>query len=332
MRTLYLPLSLAHIAVCAAKNGLYGLGLLKPKRAPLPVISVGNITLGGSEKTPLCVSLLSCLLDSGMRPALVTRGYRGSWEKHGGLLSDGTRLQGTWEEAGDEPVMVARSCPRAGVFIGKDRLDSCIKARRLGFDVAVLDDGFQHRRLHRDLDIVLYDPAAKTAQREPVAALRRADILLVRSGPKARFGILRSRIPGGAKVFTYEVQPESLVRVQSGQTRPLVLLKDKRVLAFCGIARPERFRASLERAGILPLGLLAFADHHPYRALSRARILKKAASLNADAVVTTEKDAVKTGDLEAFLGIPVYFLRIRLAVDDGFDSTILASLRKIRHP
>lgn len=332
MQTLLLPASLAYRAVCAVKNRLHSLGMLTPRRAPLPVISVGNIAFGGSEKTPLCMALLTCLLDSGMRPALVTRGYRGLWEKRGGLLSDGTELHGTWKEAGDEPVMVALSCPRAGVFIGKDRLDSCIKARRLGFDVAVLDDGFQHRRLDRDLDIVLYDPAIRTALREPVAALRRADILLVRKGHTTEFDGLRCLIPSGAKVFAYQVQPESLVRLQGGQTWPLTQLKDKRVLAFCGIARPERFQASLERAGIAPLDLLIFADHHPYPSRSKAKILKEAAAMNADAVVTTEKDAVKTDDLAALLRIPVYSLRIRLDVDNGFDSTILASLHNTLHP
>lgn len=331
MRTLLVPLSLVHRAVCVAKNGLYNLGLLKPRKAPLPVISVGNIAFGGSEKTPLCMALLSFLLDSGMRPALVTRGYKGLWEKQGGLLSDGTQLHGTWKEAGDEPIMVARKCPRAGVLIGKDRLDSCIQASRLGFDVAVLDDGFQHRCLHRDLDIVLHDPAVRTALREPVAALGRAEIILVRKSQTAGQAQLRIRIPNQAQVFAYEVQPESLVRLRNGQAEPLTLLQDKRVLAFCGIARPERFRASLERAGISPLDILSFADHHPYPSRSTTKIAKKALGLNADAIVTTEKDAVKMGDLDALSRIPVFYLKIRLEVDDGFDSVILNLIHKTQH-
>src|SRR4030042_1951907 len=124
------------------KNFLYDRGVFKPRRAPLPVISVGNISLGGTEKTPLAMELLSGLLALGRRPALISRGYKGRWEKTGGVLSDGRSILGTWQDAGDEPCLIARSFPAVGVYVGKNRLTSCRRAAGAGVDIAGLDDGF----------------------------------------------------------------------------------------------------------------------------------------------------------------------------------------------
>jgi tetraacyldisaccharide 4'-kinase len=167
MKILVLVFSLFSRFVSRIKNFLYDVNILKPKRAPLPVISVGSIFLGGTEKTPLAMEILGWLLERGRRPALVSRGYRGQWEKEGGLVSNGAGLFASWEQSGDEPLMVARAIPRAGVFVGKDRLDSCRRAKDMGFEIAVLDDGFQHRRLGRDLDIVIFSPRERTALRDP---------------------------------------------------------------------------------------------------------------------------------------------------------------------
>ena len=162
------------------KNLLYEGKIFKPKRAPLPIISVGNIAFGGSEKTPLAMNLISFLEKQGYKPALVSRGYKGKWEREGGVLSDGRRILGSWKESGDEPYMVAQNFPSTGIFIGKNRHLSCEKAKDFGFEIALLDDGFQHRRLHRDLDIVLFNPLEKTLRREPVSALNRAHLILVK--------------------------------------------------------------------------------------------------------------------------------------------------------
>ena len=151
---------------CRTKDVLYRHGILKARKAPLPTISVGNLSFGGTEKTPLAMELIAHLVRMGHRPAFVSRGYRGSWERTGGILSDGTALLGTWKEGGDEPFMVAKRFPKAGVFVGKDRLASCLKAREMGFTAIVLDDAFQHRRLARDLDIVLVNPAEARPLRE----------------------------------------------------------------------------------------------------------------------------------------------------------------------
>jgi tetraacyldisaccharide 4'-kinase len=173
--------SMASRAACRLAVARIRAGLIRRRRAPLPVVSVGNLTLGGSEKTPLVMELLGRIPEFGLRPALVTRGYRGRWERGGGVVSDGKTLFAGSEEAGDEPFMAARRFPRVGVFVGKDRYRSCLKAKDLGFDVAILDDGFQHFWLGRDLDIVLHDPRGRgVAFREGIPALKRADFLLLK--------------------------------------------------------------------------------------------------------------------------------------------------------
>ena len=126
--------------VCRLKRALHRIGVLRAARAPLPVLSVGNLALGGSEKTPLALDLLGYFLEIGRKPALVSRGYKSAWERTGGVLSNGRTITGTWREGGDEPFLAARRHPGAGVFIGRDRLASCRRAREAGFDVAILDD------------------------------------------------------------------------------------------------------------------------------------------------------------------------------------------------
>jgi tetraacyldisaccharide 4'-kinase len=322
MKFLLFPLSSAYKAGSQIKNFLYDRGLLNPKKAPLPVISVGNITFGGSEKTPLVMKLISFFLEKGIKPALVTRGYRGKWERKGGILSDGKNLYGTWKEGGDEPFMVAQNFPWSGVFIGKHRLASCRKAKDSAFDAAILDDGFQHRRLFRDLDIVLLDPSEKTALREPPSALKRAHVILVKreSGLKKK-EMLSERFPQ-AEIFRYSIKNKGFFRLSDQEEEPLQGLKGKRLLAVCGIARPERFSVLLEDVGLKPRFFLRFPDHHAYPESTLRRIIKKHQELHTEAILTTEKDAVKLHGLEGRDGIPVYFNRIEVETEEGFDRRI----------
>jgi hypothetical protein len=130
--------SLISRAVCRLKAGLVRVRILKRRTPPLPVISVGNLTCGGSVKTPLAMELIGFLESLGFKPALVSRGYKSRWERRGGILSDGRTLSGGWKEAGDEPVLIATRFPRAGVFVGRHRLASCLKARDLGGKVGTV--------------------------------------------------------------------------------------------------------------------------------------------------------------------------------------------------
>jgi tetraacyldisaccharide 4'-kinase len=319
MTILHGSYSLISWTVCWIKNVLVRYGVIKQRKAPLPVISIGNLILGGSEKTPLVMELLSYFEGLGLRPAIVTRGYKGKWEKDGGVLSDGKAFYGGWEEAGDEPYLAAHRFPKAGVFVGKQRYRSCLKAKEMGFQVALLDDGFQHVKLARNLDIVLHDPQARGPLREGLSSLRRADILLLKKDRgKATFRKIRHKFPA-LPVFEYAVVSRGLHLLETNERFPADILKGKNILAFCGIARPERFFALLEECGIQARTRMVFPDHFSYPARALDKIVSACASLKPDAIVTTEKDALKIlGRTRPLAAVPVYVLDIGLDLPPAF--------------
>lgn len=326
MQTFLYSLSFPYRLGCQAKNWLYKTKLLRSKKAPLPVISIGNITFGGSEKTPLVVEVLSFLLKKGYRPALITRGYKGTWEKKGGILSNGHRLFGGWEDSGDEAFMVAKKIPQAGIFVGKNRLASCRQAALSGFNVVVLDDGFQHRSLYRDLDIVLYDPSAASPRREPFSSLDRAHIILVKKeAPQGK-----ERISPGKKRYEYSVTSKGFFHLENRNLVEKDTLNGKKVVAFCGIARPERFSRLLHEEGISLLSFLKFPDHHVYPPSSIEKIVNACATVQASTIITTEKDAVKLTHAFSRFNITPYYLRIELDIEAGFFSSIHSVLEAIQ--
>ena len=329
MKPFLLVFSLLHRSGCRFKNWLYKRKIFKPKRAPLPVISVGNITFGGSGKTPLVVHLLTFLINKGYKPALITRGYRGKWEKSGGILSDGKSVLGTWQDSGDEAFIIASNIPQAGIFIGKNRLLSCQSAKASGFELAVLDDGFQHSRLHRDVDIVLYDSREKVSLRESVSSLGRAEIILLERGlhPQEKERLKKS-FPQSA-IFEYSVESKGFFKAGKKEGESGEKFQGKRIIAFCGIARPGRFLAFLQKEAISPVDFLTFFDHYSYPLHSLEKISKKFKKLKADALITTEKDTVKIAHSDALQGIPVYYLKIDLRLDDEFYSMLSSSLQKM---
>jgi tetraacyldisaccharide 4'-kinase len=319
MKVLLFIFSLFSRLVCLIKNLFYERGILKPHRVPLRVISVGSIALGGTEKTPLAMELLIFLRGKGFHPALVTRGYGGRWEKEGGVLSDGKKLMGQWTDSGDEPWMVARNIPQAGIFVGRDRLTSCGRAIRSGFDIAVLDDGFQHRQLGRDVDIVLYDPREKVSLREPLSALRRAQIILIKKGRAIPAGLVEKAASLGQKVFRYAVTDRGFFDLKSQAKIPQEELRGKKVLAFSGIANPERFFSLLQATGVEIIGWLKFADHFKYPDSSLEKIRSAAQGSRADVAITTEKDAVKLAARPNPLGdTSVLYLKVGLELDREF--------------
>lgn len=292
------------------KNSLYDKNILHSAEAPLPVISTGNISMGGTGKTPMAMALLDFFLKRNIKPALVSRGYRGTWEKRGGILSDGKHIRATWKESGDEPYMIAENFPQAGVFIGKNRLASCRAAHKLGFEAAVLDDGFQHRKLHRDIDILLVNPGERTDLRESPSAMKRADIILLREEAfRAPFPFSKE-----SHVFTYTQKAEGFVDLDGRPVRRL----PQRVTAFCGIARPERFLRLLHRLHVLPLEYWTYPDHFPYPSSALEKILERCRKNKTEAAVTTEKDAVKLRGRLTGWNIPVYYLKIRLNIQKEF--------------
>jgi tetraacyldisaccharide 4'-kinase len=314
MRTL----SLLYQWACRIIRRLYHAGVLKIRKAPLPVISVGNIVFGGSGKTPLVQILLDYLSSRDYKPALVSRGYGGHWEKTGGTIPPGGQRKFDWRDTGDEPCLIARNHPGTGIFIGKDKLASCRKAREDGYDIAVLDDGFQHYRLFRDVDIVLHSLKTKALKREPVSSLKWADIVLLeKEGPSQKNGSLE-RKAGKARVYSYAVKPNGILHAGTGKPVSPQELKNIPVLAFCGIARPQRFRNILKEAGVMPQAFLAFPDHHPYTPSSIRKIMHHLRSSGSQAGLTTEKDLVKLQSLISNPGFQLWVIKIRMEIDSAF--------------
>ena len=312
------------------KSTLYRRHILRSKQAPLLTISVGNISFGGSNKTPLSMNLLAFLKKQGYKPALVSRGYKGKWERRGETLSDGKNIFGSWRDSGDEPYMVAKNFPEIGVFIGKNRLFSCRKAKNMGFDIAVLDDGFQHQKLKRDFDLVLFDPREKTALREPLASLSRAHFVLVEKSLYSQSKNHIEELASGAQIFSYSVISKGLFNLKNNNSELLPQVEDKKVLALSGIARPERFISLLKEQGIKCCYSLKFPDHFDYPKSSVKKIVEVYNRHEADMIITTEKDSVKLQGFKDFNGIPVYYLKIDLKIDDDFYKDILMYLTEIQ--
>jgi len=330
-------LSLGSLAVRSTaylRNKLYDSGLRRGLEPPLLAISLGNISFGGTGKTPLALFLLSFLRNEGWRPCFISRGYRGRWEKRGGLISDGQKLLATWREAGDEPFMVARRLPEVPVIVGRKRFASCLQALRLGCNVAVLDDAFQHRQLKRHLDIVLLSPEDK-AQRESWSALKRASLILVQ-GQKERIPEPALKIINSLKnpppVFTYEFRPLSLQIFSWQKELPPEELKGKRIIAFCGLARPANFRHTLDKLGARVETFLTFPDHYSYPDRALKKIARTVKEKRPEWLVTTEKDAVKLRERTWFSSlIPLAVLKVDFFPEPEFISFLKNFLEKFKY-
>ena len=325
LEPLLLLLSLLYRAALLARNAAYRVGVFRTRKLPVPVISVGNITLGGTGKSPSAVAIASLFLSRGKRPAIVSRGYGRENEGSVAVVSDGA--SGTVlgvGQAGDEPAMMASRLPGVPVVVGSDRyLAGMTAVRRFHPDVVILDDGFQHRRLERDLNIVLIDASDPFGNsrlfpagilREPPAALGRADIVLVtRTDEASPPDKLRQAIGRhtGAPVLTSRYVPKDLVDITTGETRSPAALRGTRVYAFAGIARPEAFFSLLRSLGADVTAAREYPDHYRYTRSDLAEVFPGAVDRDAVMIVTTEKDAVR---LRNMVGEGIWALRVDLEV------------------
>jgi tetraacyldisaccharide 4'-kinase len=305
LRIFFYLLSLPYGGAVRARNRLFDLGVLRQENVGCPVVSVGNLTVGGTGKTPMVILLAGMLRDRGMRPAVLSRGYGGKSTSDVLVVSDGRQILAGPEEAGDEPVLIARRLKGIPVLAGAKRALTGRYAREnLGVDVMVLDDGFQHRWIHRDLDIVLLDSRQPLGNgfllprgplREPPAALVRAGVVAFTRSGQGDGPLVDRELSGvlsGRCVLRTRIRPTALVGAD-GTELPLSLLAGKRVFAFAGIAQPDSFRQTLEGLGGVIAGFRAFPDHHRYTPGDWGRIEHDAGHARADIVLATEKDLVK---------------------------------------
>jgi len=316
LRALLVPASAVYGAAVAVRNALYDAGWLPATRVPARVLSVGNLTVGGTGKTPTALWLAQALVRRGRRVAIVARGY--GKRRRGVVIvgAAGVPLVSP-EDGGDEAVMLARRF-HGPVVTAERRVDAAAEAcARFGVDTLVLDDGFQHRALARDADLVLVadDPAARRllpagSRREPLAALERSRAALAVADVEPQWPAL----PPGVARFRGHLRPDVLVRVVEERWREESAdgLAGTAVVAVTGVARPERFHATLERCGAQVVRRLVFPDHHAYGAADVGAI---AEASRDGLVVTTEKDLVKLAGRPGLAALRA--LRVVLEVDDG---------------
>ena len=299
-----------YAAAMGARRWLYRRGLLPSRGADVPVICVGNITTGGTGKTPMVAWVVGCLARAGKRPAILTRGYKA--------------VAGLSDEA-----ELLKSLTGADVVVNGDRVAGAKTAVSGGADVLVMDDGYQHRRLRRDLDIVLVDAAnpfgfghclPRGLLREPPGALRDAGaVVITRSDAVDREALaaLRGRLASLAPDASLHAAAHRPVRLidADGVEHSVGTLAGRKVMAFCGIASPESFFETLEALGADVSATRALADHVEYTDAVTAEIARLADNGEGEILVTTQKDYVKLDGKE--LGGQVWQLVVEMAIVEG---------------
>lgn len=318
IKTLLLLTSYLYGLLVRCNNFFYRISILKSHKAPVTVISVGNITLGGTGKTPFVIMLSKRV----KKPAVLIRGY-----------------------GEDEWKMLEDKLGKLGgkVFVGKDRVKTAKEAIRDGADVIILDDGFQHRRLKRDLNIALIDSAnpfgnrrlfPRGILREPISGLKRADIIVLTKSDMAKGYIpeiedeIKKLAPGKPIIRAFH-RPTKLFELWGGGEEGISFLHNKRICVFSAICDSLYFKHTAETIGARVLLEFVFPDHYNYKRHDLERIFAKCKTEKIDTVVTTEKDAVKLKNLRfAEEGIRVMALAIELEVTEG-DKELDASLYRL---
>jgi tetraacyldisaccharide 4'-kinase len=300
---LLLPLTPLYSVVVRARAAAYRRGVLKVHRLEVPVVSVGNISFGGTGKTPVVAALARDLIRRGRRPAILTRGYGRTDDQP--VVVVGPDHGETAASAGDEPLELAQRLPGVPIVVDADRVRGGGLAVDAGADLMLLDDGFQHLRLWRDVDLVVVDAGdpfgsgslpPRGRLREPLSALARASAVLVTKVAAGDDEVVRmiadtvSRIAGPIPVMTAAMKPRR-VRTRSGW-QPPERLAGARVMAFAGIGRPEGFVRLLADAGAEVVETRWFRDHHRYASAELDGLMAEAAARGLTPV-TTAKDAVK---------------------------------------
>jgi tetraacyldisaccharide 4'-kinase len=331
---------------------LYDHGFFHRKSLPCKVVSIGNITAGGTGKTPMVCYVANLLSGLGLRVAVISRGYGGNAQRVGGVVSDGkTTLMGP-EASGDEPQLLASRLKGSPLLVGKDRYRAGRQAISMfGVSALVLDDGFQHLALKRDLDLLLIDSTRPFGNghclprgplREPVSEIRRASAFVLTRWKgdthwKRQRDVLAAHAPG-RPIFKCMHVPDTLFVARQKEPIPLASLERQRLFAFSGIARNETFRETVSSLGGDIVDFLEFSDHHRYTHSDVAAIWKSAADKRVDNIITTEKDLVNMGtDTPSVPPLLVLGIRISFGDDaeafaDFLKTTIMARADAVSGP
>jgi tetraacyldisaccharide 4'-kinase len=318
-------------SIVSLRRKLYKRGILKSFAPKAKIISVGNITAGGTGKTPFTIYISKLLKEKGYKPAVISRGYGGGLETTGGVVHDGNKILVSVKEAGDEPYLIAEKLEDVPVYVGSNRIKSAKLATKNGADVLVLDDGFQHLKLKRDLEIILLDSdkpfgnghlIPRGSLRDPLSYLSLGDIFIVtRSNSKKKLGSI-NEIPD-RKMF--RTDHKASIYDKDGNPCDLNSIKGRSVFAFSGIASNNKFRASVEETGLTIKDFKEYEDHYQYGKQDVDGITEFADK--CDFIVTTEKDFVKIKDMVIWENLLIVAIEIEF-IDKGFTSYFFEKLNR----
>jgi len=335
-------ISFVFAGVVVVRRFFYRIGICRRYPLGCQVISVGNVTAGGTGKTPVVEIFARELQKSGRRVAILSRGYRKRelpWYQRifrenidpPRVVSDGKHLLLDSEMGGDEPYMLASNLPGVVVLVDKNRVKSGRYAvQRFSCDMLILDDGFQYWNLQHMVEVVLVDKTnpfgnghllPRGVLREPASSLVRADVIFITKSNGESAGLREDirKLNGKAEIIECCHKPRYLQNVYTGRHEPLDWLKGKTVTTLSGIATPQGFEDSLRAMGAVVRHCERYADHHRYHAQEIIDAVNRAADLKADALVTTEKDAVRFPHLET-TPVPVYYLRVDIELLSGAEN------------
>jgi tetraacyldisaccharide 4'-kinase len=322
------PLSLLYSLIARAKAWCYARGIFRKHKLPGTVIGVGNLTVGGTGKTPMVLAIAERLAQEGKHAAILTRGYRGTVDAGASGVPQSDEVALLRERLGG----------KVQLGVGADRYKSGMVLARHGVDWFVLDDGFQHLKLPRDADIVLVDatdpfgggmvlPAGRL--REPLSALRRADIVVITRSVQAPSSAIEAIIcrHTSSPIFYATTRLERVLRLpRLDVSLPQQDWRKVRFLAFCGIGNPAAFFEDLRTWGFQVVQQRSFLDHHAYTAREAAQLEQAASGCGADALLCTEKDVWNLRNVQ-FAAVPVYCCRICFDLPEGFWSAITDRVR-----
>jgi len=323
------PLSLLYSLIARAKAWFYARGFFRKRKLPGKVIGVGNLTVGGTGKTPMVMAIAERLAQEGKHAAILTRGYRGTVDAGASGVP----------QSDEVALLRGRLGGKVQLGVGADRYKSGMVLARHGVDWFVLDDGFQHLKLSRDADIVLVDatdpfgggmvlPAGRL--REPLSALRRADIVVITRRVQAPSPAIEAiiRRHTSSPIFYATTRLERVLRLpRLDVSLPQQDWRKARFLAFCGIGNPAAFFEDLRTWGFQVIQERRFLDHHSYTTREAAQLEQAASSCGADALLCTEKDVWNLRNVQ-FPALPVYCCRICFDLPDGFWSTVADVVRR----
>ena len=320
LTVLFAPISFLYFIFISTKNFLYKINLLKSKKVDIKVICVGNLTTGGVGKTPVVIELANYLANSGEKPAIITRGYKGKLSNNSAnIIRDfSSILINDPILSGDEPNLIANSVNNTMVLVGRDRHKLALCAKENGATVILMDDGFTNRKLHKDQTILLFDYEKLVGNgcllplgplREPMSEIKRADKILIinKTGNKVEIDEKLIKQFKFKDIFVCNVIPD----VVKNQTNGNILSKGEKALAFTGIGSPNQFFNFLNKDFEI-LSQHSFQDHHSYTQEDIEKLNQNALKIGAKALITTTKDYVKIKDFNSSLDIYTLELKIDL--------------------